>query len=143
MNQTRKELSLCSVVLHFLCACSGPQRRPGLHRGFIWSRGQGVWEGGGAEDGFIGSSQGRGLEGKELIEFAPPSTQNVQPIKAGSWEGPSSLPPEAVCAPSPAGISTRYTSFQNVGLPGGMGSGLLDLHFLPVKEVVGVGCTRA
>lgn len=91
----------------------------------------------------MGTVRGADLEGKELIEFASPSTQNMQLIKTWSWEGPRSLPPEDVCAPSPAGISTRYTSFQNVGLPGGMCSVLLDLHFLLVKEVVGVGCARA
>lgn len=39
------------------------------------------------------------MEGKELIEFASPSTQNVQLIKTQSWEGPPPLPPEDVLLP--------------------------------------------
>lgn len=83
--------------------------------------------------------RGAALEGKELIGFASPSTQNMQPIKTWSWEGPCSVPPEGVCA----GRSARNTSFQDVGLPGGMCSVLLGLHSLLGKEAAGAGCAGA
>lgn len=72
------------------------------------------------------------MERNDLIEFVSLFTRNVQLIKTWSWEGPHSLPPEDCGALLLAGISTPYTRFQNVGLPEGMRSVLLDLHFLPL-----------
>lgn len=73
------------------------------------------------------------MERNDLIESVSLFAENMQLIKTWGWEGPHSLPPEDCCAPLLAGISTRYTSSQNVGLPGGMCSVLLDLHFLRLR----------